>query len=237
MVGPRKLLAAAGFGHIAPAKALGAIGVIALAVGLSLTRLTGVLGVGLAGLALSLAGCIEALVLIAAKRESALVASLPEVAESVASGVASGLGLPASLEILEHQGPVALRNSFAEFNAIQRRGHTLEQALAWLQVEFSNVYSDQLVQLLLVSLRVGGSGLVANLNRLASDIRQQGSLDAELKAKQGWVSGTAKLGLAAPWLIVCFLNQRPEAHAFYSSAAGFNLLLVGQIVCLLAYGL
>ena len=79
--------------------------------------------------------------------------------------------------------------------------------------------------------------MVANLNRLASDIRQQGSLDAELKAKQGWVSGTAKLGLAAPWLIVCFLNQRPEAHAFYSSGAGFNLLLVGQIVCLLAYGL
>jgi len=138
---------------------------------------------------------------------------------------------------MDVDGPISLRKSFQGFNTLQDQGYTLEQALSWLQVEFSNVYGDQLVQLLLVSLRVGGTGLVSNLNALASDIRKQAALDAELQAKQGWVSGTAKLGLVAPWLIVLFLNQRPEAHVFYASPAGLQLLLLGQLVCLLAYGL
>lgn len=237
MVSPKVLFAAAGFGHISIWKSILVIAAGAVGVALSLVRVTGLVGVGLAGLALSLAGCVEALVILAQRREATLVASLPEVAEAISSGVASGLNLPDCLEELAKQGPKSLGKSFTEFNEQQARGYTLEQSLVWLKVEFSNVYADQLVQLLLVSLRIGGSGLVGNLNRLANDIRQQGALDAELKAKQGWVSGTAKLGLVAPWLIVCFLNQRPEAHAFYSSMAGLNLLLIGQLICLGAYAL
>jgi tight adherence protein B len=116
-----------------------------------------------------------------------------------------------------------------------QKGTSLEQALGWFQVELSNVYADQLVQLLQVSLRSGGAGLVANLERLSEIIRVQGSLEEELAAKQGWVTGTAKLGLIAPWLIVLFLNARTEAHTFYVSAAGFALLSVGLVICLLAY--
>lgn len=235
MVRPRELLAAAGFGHLPFGRTIGLALVALSALGLSLVRLTGLLGVGLAGSVLGAAALVETLLALRAARQSALVATLPEVAEAVASGIASGLAIGDCLEALCQAGPKSLRASLAEFKRMGERGYSLEASLRWLQVELSNVYADQLVQLLLVSLRVGGSGLVGNLNKLAADIRLEGALQSELKAKQGWVSGTAKLGLAAPWLIVLFLNQRPEAHTFYASTAGFNLLLTGLVICLLAY--
>ena len=235
MVGPRVLLASAGFGHLPVSRTFGLVAAVLAALGLSLVRITGLVGVGLAGAVLGAAALIETLLALKTARETTLVASLPEVAEAVAAGIASGLAIDECLVALAEVGPKSLRSSLGEFSRMSDKGYSLEARLRWLQVELSNVYSDQLIQLLLVSLRVGGSGLVANLNRLAADIRQEGALHAELKAKQGWVSGTAKLGLAAPWLIVLFLNQRPEAHAFYASDAGFALLLSGLVICLLAY--
>lgn len=232
---PRLLLAAAGFGHLAPWKVYATAVALISGVSLSLVRATGVAAFGIAGILLSATAIVELLIGLAAAREQALTSALPEVCESLASGVASGQELGASLALLERFGPKVLRGSFADFNRLLAKGNTLEAALIWLKREISNTYCDQLVQLLLVSLRIGGSGLVSNLNRLASDIRSQAQLEGELRAKQGWVAGTAKLGVLAPWLIVMFLNQRSEAHVFYSSAAGFNLLVLGLALCLIAY--
>ena len=231
----KSFLSSAGFGHLPAWQVLGGGAVLVVAVSLSLIRLTGVSAFGLAGAVLSMAAIAEMLLALIAARTQALVSALPEVAESLASGVSSGQELGQSLGLLAKHGPKALSKSFAEFNGLVARGFSLEDALGWLQRELGNVYGDQLVQLLLVSLRIGGSGLVANLNRLSSDIRSQAALDGELRAKQGWVAGTAKLGVLAPWLIVLFLNQRPEAHAFYASSGGFNLMLIGLFVCLVAY--
>ncbi|MDE2409386.1 MAG: type II secretion system F family protein [Actinomycetales bacterium] len=228
-------LSSAGFGHLPSWQVLGGGAVVVVAVSLSLIRFTGVAAFGLAGAVLSMAAIVEALLALTAARTQALISALPEVAESLASGVSSGQELGQSLGLLAKHGPKALSKSFIEFNGLVARGFSLEDALGWLQRELGNVYGDQLVQLLLVSLRIGGSGLVANLNRLASDIRSEAALDGELRAKQGWVAGTAKLGVLAPWLIVLFLNQRPEAHAFYSSSGGFSLMLAGLFICLVAY--
>jgi tight adherence protein B len=231
----KAFLSSVGLGHLAVWKVLGSALVVVSAVSLSLIRLTGISAFGLAGAVLSIAGIVEALMAVAAMREQSLVNALPEVAESLASGVSSGQELGQSLGLLASHGPKALRKSFSQLNTLAEQGHSLESALGWLQRELGNIYGDQLVQLLLVSLRIGGSGLVANLNRLAHDIRTQAALDGELKAKQGWVAGTAKLGVLAPWLIVLFLNQRTEAHAFYSSSTGFSLMMIGLFVCIVAY--
>lgn len=231
----KAFLSGAGFGHLPVWQVIGGSVVLISAVSLSLIRLTGVAAFGLTGAVLSITTIIETLLALTAARRKALVSALPEVAESLASGVSSGQELGRSLALIAGHGPKALAKSFTEFNALVARGFSLEDALGWLQRELGNVYGDQLVQLLLISLRIGGSGLVANLNRLASEIRSQAALDGELMAKQGWVAGTAKLGALAPWLIVLFLNQRPEAHAFYTSASGFSLMLIGLFVCLVAY--
>lgn len=232
---PKKLFAAAGFGHIPWLRLVLLITACNLIISLIAYHAIGLVGVAVAVWILLMGGQVEILSMLADARSRALNKAIPEVAESVASGVASGQELGQCLSLLAVHGPKALKKSFGQFNELIEQGHRLESALAWLQIELSNVYGDQLVQLLLVSLRSGGSGLVANLTTLSTDVRLQGSLDAELRAKQGWVSGTAKLGVLAPWLIVLFLNARPEAHVFYSSLSGFNLMVVGLVVCLLAY--
>lgn len=231
----KTLLSGAGLAHLPVWQVLGVAAAVIAAVSLSLIRLTGVAAFGLAGAVLATAGLAEALFALSQMREHALNGALPEVAESLASGVSSGQDLGTSIALLASYGPKSLRQSFQQFNGLVERGYSLEAALNWLQRELGNLYGDQLVQLLLVSLRIGGSGLVANLNRLGADIRSQAALDGELRAKQGWVAGTAKLGVLAPWLIVIFLNQRPEAHAYYASDAGFGLMLVGLFVCLVSY--
>jgi len=231
----REVYAAAGLGHFSSGRVTAVfIGALAL-LGLSLFRATDVLGVSVAGVALGAVAIYEGLRIVSQQREQSLVSALPELIESIAAGVSSGQDLSNALFQQAEHGPKALLASMKSIRRQADEGHSLEYSLVWLQAELGSVYADQLVQLLLVSLTSGGSGLVANLNSLGQIIRGQAALESELAAKQGWVTGTAKLGLAAPWLIVAFLNARPEAHSFYSSSAGFLLLVGGLAICIVAY--
>jgi tight adherence protein B len=232
-----KLFESAGLGHLSAP--LLAAGLVVLLLGLALTavRATGVLGIGVAVLVIASGVVIEGLKVAGLQRFRTVIATLPEAAEAIAAGVASGEQLETAVAALAVAGPKPLRPSFTKFAQLLQSGYSLEQSLDWLQLELSDVYADQLVHLLKISAVSGGTGLVANLNSLAATIREQAALDAEIVAKQGWVIGTAKLGIAAPWFIVLFLNQRPEAHGFYASAQGASLLLVGLVVCVCAYAL
>jgi tight adherence protein B len=58
-----------------------------------------------------------------------------------------------------------------------------------------------------------------------------------LETKQGWVTGTAKLALVAPWIIVLFLVSRPENADIYNTNEGLTILLLGLTVSLVAYRL
>jgi tight adherence protein B len=57
----------------------------------------------------------------------------------------------------------------------------------------------------------------------------------QLESKQGWVSGTAKLAVASPWIIVAMLSIRPENAAIYNSTSGAVVLLVGFLISIGAY--
>jgi tight adherence protein B len=67
--------------------------------------------------------------------------------------------------------------------------------------------------------------------------RSEIALWGELESKQGWVAGTAKLAIAAPWLIVATLAVRPENVAIYNTTEGTGVLVVGLLVSLIAYRL
>jgi tight adherence protein B len=56
----------------------------------------------------------------------------------------------------------------------------------------------------------------------------------QIAAKQGWVLGTAKVAVAAPWLIVILLASQPDNAKAYSSAAGSLLLLSGLVASIVA---
>ena len=65
--------------------------------------------------------------------------------------------------------------------------------------------------------------------------REDAALRAEVVARQSWIRNAARLGVAAPWLLLLVLASRHETLVAYDSAAGAALILVGVAVTLVAY--
>jgi len=86
-------------------------------------------------------------------------------------------------------------------------------------------------------LETGAPGFAKVLRSAAIESRQMHSLDAELKARLGWVLGTARLGVLSPWVMLALLCQRPESRLAFASSTGQALLLAGTLVCAIAYAL
>jgi tight adherence protein B len=82
---------------------------------------------------------------------------------------------------------------------------------------------------------VGGTELPAVLRALAAALRQDAAVRAEVEARQSWVVNAARLGVAAPWVVLVLLASRPEGAAAYNSPAGRALLGTGAAVTVLAY--
>ena len=58
---------------------------------------------------------------------------------------------------------------------------------------------------------------------------------SEVEARQSWVVNAARLGVAAPWIVLLLLASRPEAAAAYNSPPGWLVLGVGLVVTVVAY--
>ncbi len=82
---------------------------------------------------------------------------------------------------------------------------------------------------------VGGTELPSVLRALAASLRQDAALRSEVEARQSWIRGAARLGIAAPWLVLLLLASRPEAASAYNSPGGLALLAVGLVVTVIAY--
>lgn len=228
-------LGAAGLGHYSPIRLVFvAVGLVAI-LSAVVASFSGVASFGVATFALASVFSFELLITVKNSRNDALAAALPEVAENLASAVASGQSISAALTDIANHGPKNLRASFQAFVKMDTAGYPFDNSLDWLAVELSNIYADQIIELLRVSMRSGGFGLVDRLNKLASVLRAQRVLAGELQAKQGWVTGTAKMALLAPWFVAFLLSRRTETSQFYNSAAGTSVLCLGLALCLFAY--
>jgi tight adherence protein B len=86
-----------------------------------------------------------------------------------------------------------------------------------------------------MSREVGGSELTTVLRNLASYLRQESALRSEVEARQSWVVNAARLGVAAPWIVLLLLATRPEAAVAYNSSAGAVLVIAGLVVTVVAY--
>ena len=86
-----------------------------------------------------------------------------------------------------------------------------------------------------MSREVGGSELTVVLRNLGSYLRQEGAIRSEVEARQSGVVNAARLGVAAPWVVLLLLATRPEAAAAYNSVAGAGLVVGGLVVSVVAY--
>lgn len=159
----------------------------------------------------------------------------PDVVDHLVSAVRSGLALPDGVAALAGAGPVPTREAFAAFEADYAASGNFGRSLDRLKERLADPVADRILETLRMSREVGGNELPAVLRALASHLRQEAAIRGEVEARQSWVMNAARLGAAAPWVVLALLSTRPEAAAAYNSPSGVAVIVGGLIATVLAY--
>lgn len=159
----------------------------------------------------------------------------PDAVDHLVSAVRSGIALPDSVSTLAHAGPMASRSAFAEFEAGYRATGNFGLSINALKARLADPVADRILETLRMSREVGGSDLTRVLRNLSAYLRDDAAIRAEVAARQSWVMNAAKLGVAAPWVVLLLLASRPEAALAYNTPQGTLLILGGLGVTILAY--
>lgn len=161
----------------------------------------------------------------------------PDVVDHLVASVRAGMSLPDSIGALAELGPAATRHAFAGFDDEFRRTGDFGSAVDSLKARLADPVSDRILETLRMAREVGGTDVTAVLRGLSTYLREDSTLRAEVVARQSWIRNAARLGVAAPWLLLLVLASRPETLEAYDSAAGTALILVGLGVTIVAYRL
>jgi len=161
----------------------------------------------------------------------------PDVVDQLVSAVRSGLALPDSVATLAHSGPPLTRAAFAQFERDYRMTGAFAGSLDRLKDRLADPVADRIIETLRMSREVGGSELTTVLRNLATYLRQDAAVRSEVEARQSWIVNAARLGVAAPWIVLLLLSSRPEAAQAYNSAEGSAVIAVGLALSVVAYRL
>jgi len=194
-----------------------------------------VLGLTLFSALATIGASLEALMVRAKQRSDQLAKLWPEVLDSLQSAASSGLGIVDSLEEVARSGPLRIRPAFQELVERIDSGLGIDQCLDWFKSQLGQIQADRLVELIRIVNQSGGVGYLDSLRDQALRTRSEIALWAELDSKQGWVTGTAKLAIIAPWIVVATLAARAENIAIYNTLEGTGVLVIGLLVSLIAY--
>lgn len=180
---------------------------------------------------------MEALALGAKMRRRELAKLWPEVIDSINSAISSGMSLVDALDELAFRGPERLKMHFSDLSAKLDSGWAFSDAIDEFKANLGEIHADRLCEILRLVSESGSESLVPTLLRQSVNLRRDLALDSMIESKQGWVSGTAKIAVAAPWIVVALLSMRPENAIIYNSSAGALILLVGFLISVFAYRL
>lgn len=161
----------------------------------------------------------------------------PDAVDHLLSGVRAGLSLPDSLSALAQVGPHGSRAAIAEFERDYAATGNFAASIDRLKGALADPVADRILETLRMSREVGGSELPGVLRSLSAFLREEAAVRGEVEARQSWVVNAARLGAAAPWVVLALLSTRPEAAAAYNTAGGVILIVGGLVVTVVAYRL
>lgn len=206
-----------------------------LGVGVLLQALLGVVALSTTAAVVGLATPGLAITARARVRRRANRAIWPDAVDQLVSAVRSGLALPDSVSTLAHSGPPVTRDAFAGFERDYRATGNFSRSVDTLKDRLADPVADRILETLRMAREVGGTDLTLVLRNLAIYLREESAIRSEVEARQSWVTNAARLGVAAPWIVLLLLASRPEAAQAYNSATGITVIMVGLIVSVLAY--
>jgi tight adherence protein B len=171
----------------------------------------------------------------ARRRADELREQWPDAVDNLASAVRAGLSLPEAVSQLAVRGPEPLRPAFRSFAEDYRATGRFADCLDRLKTALADPTADRLVESLRLAREVGGTDLGRLLRTLSQFLRDDARTRAELETRQGWTVAAARLGLAAPWIVLGLFALRPQTVTAYDSPAGVTVLAGGAAVSLAAY--
>lgn len=159
----------------------------------------------------------------------------PDVVDHLVSAVRSGISLPDGVSALARAGPPSTRPAFAGFEREYRATGNFSNSLDLLKDELADPTADRILETLRMAREVGGSDLTVVLRNLAAWLRQDLAIRQEMEARQSWITNAAKLGVAAPWVVLLLLASRREAALAYNTPTGHMVILGGLALSVVAY--
>lgn len=159
----------------------------------------------------------------------------PDVVDNLASSVRAGMSLAEGLTAIGHRGPEALRVPFQRFAEDYRATGKFNDCLDRLKGRLADPTGDRIVESLRVAREVGGSDLGRLLRTLSQFLREDARTRSELVARQSFTVNGARVAVATPWLVLGMLAFQDEVLQRYNTPQGFMVLLVGTLMCLVAY--
>jgi tight adherence protein B len=173
----------------------------------------------------------------ARRRRRMLRAGWPDLVDHLVAGIRSGQSLADAVTSLSGVGPVETRAAFREFGRLVQATGTVGGAFDDLKARLADPVADRIIEAIRMSRDVGGTELPSILRALAASLRQDAAVRSEVEARQSWVLNAARLGVAAPWVVLLLLASRAEAAAAYNSPPGLILLSAGFGITVIAYRL
>ncbi|GAA1959333.1 type II secretion system F family protein [Microbacterium deminutum] len=159
----------------------------------------------------------------------------PDVCDLLIASVRAGMSLADAVASLGESAPAPLRPAFAAFaRDVAASGH-FDSSAARLKSALADPTADRIVETLRMARQVGGTELTPVLRALATSVRADTALRAEVESRQSWIRGAAVLGVVAPWVILALLAIRPEGARAYGSPEGVALILAGAAISFIAY--
>jgi len=231
------LLARAGLGQVA----VNGFVVLCLAFGaVSALVLQVVSGTPPVALAFGLiGGCLPIAVVggRARRRQREFAEVWPEAVDNLASAVRAGLSLPDALTALGTRGPEPLRGAFDAFGLDYQVTGRFNDSLDRLKDRLSDPVGDRVIEGLRIAREVGGGELGRLLRNLSGYLREDARTRSEMEARQAWTVNGARLAVAAPWIVLLLLSLQSETIRRYASPGGTIVLVIGGVLCVVAYRL
>ena len=232
-----ELLAEAGIGDVAPRS------LVLLCIGAALAATVVVFGVTrtipIAVVLGALAGYLPLAVVRgrARRRQRELAEVWPEVVDDLASAVRAGMSLPEAVAALAVRGPDPLRPAFDAFALDYQVSGRFGDCLDRLKSRLADPVGDRVIEGLRIAREVGGGELGRLLRNLSGYLRDDLRTRSELEARQAWAVNGARVATAAPWVVLLVMSTQREVIERYQSTAGAVVLVVGALLCVLAYRL
>ena len=230
-------LVQAGLARVGPLTVVAVSALLAVVAAAVVFAIAGVLALAAAAGAVAAALPWVLVTARARQRRRATRVLWPDVVDHLVSAVRAGLALPDALTTLATAGPDSVRPAFAAFATRYRASGDFSAGLDELKSTLADPVADRLLETLRMAREVGGGELTTVLRNLGAALRQAAAIRSEVEARQSWVVNAARLGVAAPWVVLFLLATRPEAALAYNSPGGIALIVGGLVVSVIAYRL